>query len=99
MHGHIDKLKRMRESKIMLDINRWFMCNEEQPKNKGRYLLMVGIRDKQSGYLNIGIIESNWNGHEWAVADNHICYKWKYMKPDEIKKYPDFIKNNRRVKL
>ena len=40
----------------MLDINRWFMCNEEQPKNKGKYLLMVGIRDKQSGYLNIGII-------------------------------------------
>lgn len=81
----------------MIDINRWFMCNEEQPKNKGRYLLMIGIRDKQSGHLNIGIIESNWNGHEWAVGDNHICYKWKYMKRDEIKKYPDFIKNNRRV--
>ena len=26
----------------MLDINRWFMCNEEQPKNKGRYLRREG---------------------------------------------------------
>lgn len=83
----------------MIDINRWYVCNELQPKRKGKYLLMVGIRNQTSGHTDIGIIESYWNGHVWNANDLYIRYKWKYIQPGDIKKYPDFEKNNRRVNL
>jgi len=83
----------------MVDISRWYECVNEDPKKRGKYLLLVGLRDKQSGATNIGIIESFWNGHAWDCKEEYIPMKWRYNKPNEICKYPDFEKNNRRVKL
>lgn len=83
----------------MTDINRWYECKYENPKKKGKYLLMVGIRNKIAGYTELGIIESFWNGYEWGVKDSFVVCKWKYMKPGELDKYPNFEKNLRRVSL
>lgn len=83
----------------MVDLNRWYECRYEKPKNKGKYLLLVGITDKVTGYSNIGVIEAWWNGKTWNVKDNYSRIKWKYMRPGEINKYPDFEKNNQKIKL
>lgn len=83
----------------MIDINRWYECRYEKPKKRGKYLLLVGIRNKQTGHTDIGVIESFWNGQSWATKDSYALLKWKYIKPGEIDKYPDFEKNNRRISI
>lgn len=70
----------------MVDINRWYECKYDKPNKKGRYLLMVGLRNKAAGFTEIGVIESYWNGHAWGVKDRYVQLKWKYMKPGEIEK-------------
>lgn len=77
----------------MVDINRWFECITEQPSKKGKYLLMVGLKDRTSGCYELGVVESFWNGKNWDVHPLYSRCKWKYRKPGEIEKYPDFNNN------
>ena len=81
----------------MVDTNRWYNCADENPKKKGKYLLMVGNRNRAAGYTELGIMESFWNGYTWGINDSYVVCKWKHMKPGEIDKYPDFEKNSRRI--
>lgn len=80
----------------MVDIKRWYNFINEKPNKKGKYLVLVGLPNKMAGYTELGIVESVWNGNRWDVDPNYIICKWKYKKPGEIDKYPDFNKNVRR---
>lgn len=84
----------------MVDIKTWYSCRFNRPSKKGKYLLMVGRRHKTAGHTETGVIESYWNGHNWSLSDNRLIpMQWKYIQPNELEKYPDFMKNSRRVKI
>lgn len=87
------------ESITMVDLNRWYECRTEKPKNKGKYLLLVCVPDRLSGHSNIGVIESWWNGKTWDIKEEYRTMRWKYTRPGEINKYPDFVKNNQKIRL
>ena len=79
----------------MVDMKRWYKCNEQNPKQKGQYLLMVGVRSKAGGHTIIGVIEADWTGKKWDVNNNYVLFQWKYKKQGEINKYPNFEENRR----
>ena len=79
----------------MVDMKRWYKCADQNPKQKGIYLLMVGVRSKIAGHTIIGVVEAEWTGQKWNINDNYATFQWKYRKPGEINKYPDFEKNRR----
>ena len=79
----------------MVDMKRWYKCTDQNPKQKGKYLLMVGVRSKVAGHTVIGVIEAYWTGREWDVDNSYALFQWKHIKPGEINKYPDFEKNRR----
>lgn len=83
----------------MVDINRWYDSKLESPKNKGKYLLLVSVADRLTGHSNIGVIESLWNGKAWSIKEEYRVIKWKYSRPGEINKYPDFERNNQKIRL
>lgn len=83
----------------MVDINRWYYCKDRKPEKRGVYLLMVSIANRKAGFSNIGIIKAYWNGKAWNIEDKYSACQWKYMKPGEIDKYPDFMKNNIKIEL
>lgn len=83
----------------MVDITKWYECIKEQPTKKGKYLLMVGVRDRLAGHTNTGIIEAFWNGQAWDVRPSYVTFKWKYIKPGEKDKYPDFERNGKKTVL
>lgn len=83
----------------MVDINRWYRCSVENPEKKGKYLLLVGIPNRRAGYTDLGVIEAVWNGKTWNVDERYSLCQWKYKKPGEIDKYPNFEDNLRRNSL
>lgn len=88
------------KNKTMVDINRWFECKYDNPDKKGKYLLMIGLVNRMAGHTNTGIIEAYWDGKTWVVSNrNYVFFKWKYIRPGEIDKYPNFEKNNRHIDL
>lgn len=83
----------------MKDIDRWKICSNEEPPRRGRYLLLVGKPIGNAGYFQTGVIECLWNGKVWDTIEDFAKISWKYIKPGDIDKYPDFEKTIRRPKL
>ena len=70
---------------MLVDINKWHKANDN-PKKKGRYLLMIGVR--QLGHLNISVTECNWNKKNgWNLPEGVVSMKWKYITEADKKKY------------
>lgn len=83
----------------MVDIKRWYFFKDHKPEKKGLYLLMISIPNKKAGFSNIGIVKSYWNGRSWDIDNKYSPCQWKYMRANEIEKYPDFMNNNIKIDL
>lgn len=71
---------------MLVDINKWYSTKDNPPKKKGRYLLMIGVRELN--HLNISVTECNWNSRDkWNLPEGAVPMQWKYITNSDKEKY------------